>query len=161
MGFREILRRADGDELDLANEDYDRNARRLSRTRRHMVADLVEMRKMRDLSQAQVARAIGIHRSGVSKFEANASTANPTLEVLLRYAHAVGAALDIKVRRIEDPEPISGIELRLTVTVRAWEDRPLPVAHVPRTPPRELTFGPNHLIAPWVDFADHDDLLAK
>ncbi len=88
--------------IDLNAPGYHENARLLSRTRRLLIDRLVDIRRSRGLSQAQVAEAIGIHRSGVCKFEANSATANPTLEVLLRYAHAVGASIDLDVRRFEE-----------------------------------------------------------
>lgn len=104
VGIKGLLGRDSAvSDINLATPEYDANARRLSRTRRKMVAQLVAIREARGLSQSQVAKAIGIHRSGVCKFEADGATANPTLEVLLRYAHAVGASIDVDVHRAEEP----------------------------------------------------------
>ncbi len=67
---------------------------------------LIGIRTKRGISQAQVARAIGIDRSGVSRFEADVETSNPTMDVVLRYAHAIGAMIHMRA------EPVEEFELR-------------------------------------------------
>ncbi|WP_326548044.1 helix-turn-helix transcriptional regulator [Mycolicibacterium sp. ND9-15] len=49
------------------------------------------------MSATHVADLIGVHRSVISKFENQ--TGDPKLSTLLRYAHAVGADLELKVVR--------------------------------------------------------------
>ncbi|MGW8813835.1 helix-turn-helix transcriptional regulator [Gordonia terrae] len=74
---------------------------RLTQARRRLFNDLIGIRERRGFSQAQVAKAIGIHRSGVSKFESDFEGSNPTLEVVLRYAHAVGASITMRAEPVE------------------------------------------------------------
>lgn len=50
---------------------------------------MVRVREQRGYDRSQVADAIGIHKSGVSRFERQEKS--PRLDTLLRYAHAVGA----------------------------------------------------------------------
>lgn len=87
--------------LDLTGDDYIRNAMELTQARRRLFNDLVGIRVQRGISQAKVADAIGINRSGISRFEADIETSNPTVDVVLRYAHAVGAALTLRAEPME------------------------------------------------------------
>ncbi|AQT78300.1 hypothetical protein B1R94_02195 [Mycolicibacterium litorale] len=66
-------------------------------TARELVDDLAAIRRKRRMSQAVVARKIGISQSGVSSFESH--RAEPLLSTLLRYAHAVGADITFEVRQ--------------------------------------------------------------
>ncbi|MEU4598459.1 helix-turn-helix transcriptional regulator [Nocardia sp. NPDC023988] len=106
----------------------------LTQARRRLLLDLIGIRKRRGYSQAQVAEAIGINRSGICRFEADIATSNPTMDVVLRYAHAVGAAVDIEVRMLEDAPspPISRSEVTLFVTTHT-----LPAAATVPTPVAE------------------------
>jgi transcriptional regulator with XRE-family HTH domain len=87
--------------LDLTGDDYIRNAMELTQARRRLFNDLIGIRVQRGISQAKVADAIGINRSGISRFEADIETSNPTVDVVLRYAHAVGAALTLRAEPME------------------------------------------------------------
>lgn len=75
--------------------DASRRATKLTRDLRRVVRDLKAVREARGLSASHVADAIGVHRSVISKFENQ--TGDPKLSTLLRYAHAVGADLELKV----------------------------------------------------------------
>lgn len=68
---------------------------RLSRGGRRLVRDLVRVREQHDLTRSEVADAIGIHKSGVSRFERQEKS--PRLDTLLRYAHSVGADVTFSV----------------------------------------------------------------
>jgi transcriptional regulator with XRE-family HTH domain len=72
-----------------------RRATTMTRDLRRVIRDLKATREARGLSASHVADIIGVHRSVVSKFENQ--TGDPKLSTLLRYAHAVGADLEIKV----------------------------------------------------------------
>ncbi len=78
-----------------AVSDASRRATKLTRDLRRVIRDLKAVREARGLSATQVAAAIGVHRSVISRFENQ--TSDPKLSTLLRYAHAVGADLDLKV----------------------------------------------------------------
>ncbi|MFB7876817.1 helix-turn-helix domain-containing protein [Nocardia sp. NPDC056064] len=90
--------------LDLTGDAYVRNAMELTQARRRLFNDLIGIREQRGISQAKVADAIGINRSGISRFEADIETSNPTFDVVLRYAHAVGAALTLRAEPMEARE---------------------------------------------------------
>ncbi|MFD3591478.1 helix-turn-helix domain-containing protein [Nocardia sp. NPDC058640] len=87
--------------MDLTSDDYIRNAMELTQARRRLFNDLIGIRVQRGIPQAKVADAIGINRSGISRFEADIETSNPTFDVVLRYAHAVGAALTLRAEPME------------------------------------------------------------
>lgn len=66
---------------------------------RALLRGLVQIRKERGLSQAQVGALMGITQPSVADFEAHDS--NPTLAKIRRYAHAVQALI---VHRVEVDE---------------------------------------------------------
>jgi transcriptional regulator with XRE-family HTH domain len=70
-------------------------ASKMTRDLRRVIRDLKATREARGLSASHVAEIIGVHRSVISKFENQ--TDDPKLSTLLRYAHAVGADLELKV----------------------------------------------------------------
>jgi transcriptional regulator with XRE-family HTH domain len=78
-----------------AVSDASRRATRLTRDLRRVIRDLKKIRDARGLSASRVADIIGVHRSVISKFENQ--TGDPKLSTLLRYAHAIGADLELAV----------------------------------------------------------------
>lgn len=60
-----------------------------------LVRSLVNVRKLKKYTQAEVAKELGISREAVAQFERHDS--NPTLNTIKRYAIAVGARIDIRV----------------------------------------------------------------
>jgi len=86
--------------IDLLSDDAVDLGVRLTRGRRRLVRDLVRVREQHGYSRTQVADAIGIHKSGVTRFERQES--DPRLSTVLRYAHAVGAEVRM------DVEPVDG-----------------------------------------------------
>ena len=88
--------------VDVFAPEHRKNARRLARTGRQLVRELARIREQRGLSRADVAATMGIHRSGVSRFERGES--DPRLSTILRYAHAAGAVVHIKVEPVEECE---------------------------------------------------------
>ncbi|WP_040511815.1 helix-turn-helix transcriptional regulator [Gordonia soli] len=113
----------DRTELDLATPANDRNARELHRARRLLFKQLIQVRKDRRYSQQEVADAIDINRSGVCRFESERENANPTLDIILRYAHAVGAHISFDVQKMEEVD-------RGFSRVQAWS------GHTPWSAPR-------------------------
>lgn len=87
------------DSIDLSSNEAVELASRLTRGARRLVRDLVRVRDQRGLSRSQLADAIGIHKSGVSRFERQASS--PRLETVLRYAQAVGADIMFSVDPVD------------------------------------------------------------
>ncbi len=59
--------------------------------------ELLALREEKDLTQAQVARLLGISQPAVAKIEAGAS--NLKLATLLKYAEALGAQVKIELIR--------------------------------------------------------------
>lgn len=96
-------------------------AGRLTRSARRMIRDLKRVRMERGMSMSDVADSIGIHKSGVSRFESQEKS--PRLETVLRYAHAVGADIAFAV----DPVGGWGCEDSSVVTrLQAWKRGTLP-----------------------------------
>jgi transcriptional regulator with XRE-family HTH domain len=83
------------DKITPAVTDASRRATKLTRDLRRVIRDLKNIREARGLSASHVADTIGVHRSVISKFENQ--TGDPKLSTLLRYAHAVGADLELAV----------------------------------------------------------------
>ena len=83
-----------------------RRAAKMTRDLRCVIRDLKAAREARGLSASHIAKVIGVHRSVISKFENQ--TDDPRLSTLLRYAHAVGADVELNVvtyAPATDPEP--------------------------------------------------------
>ena len=55
--------------------------------RQKIIAQLVEARLEQGISQAELARRLGIQRSGISRLESG--TQNPTLDMILKIASAL------------------------------------------------------------------------
>lgn len=69
----------------------------LARADRRMRAELIEVRRLNDLTQADVAERMGISQQAVQKFERY--DADPKLSTMRRYANAVGAIVEHTVTR--------------------------------------------------------------
>jgi DNA-binding XRE family transcriptional regulator len=65
-----------------------------SQLSRSLLDSLIEARSRAGLSQAEVARRMGVPQPAVVRLEAG--THSPTLTTLSRYASAIGVALDIR-----------------------------------------------------------------
>lgn len=70
-------------------------AKVLARQDRHMRSDLVRIRRQNDMTQKDVAAALGITPQAVQKMERY--DADPKLSTLRRYANAVGAVVEHRV----------------------------------------------------------------
>lgn len=80
--------------IPVASEES-RRATKMTRDLRRVIRDLKAVREARGLSASHVADLIGVHRSVISKFENQVG--DPKISTLLRYAHAVGADLELTV----------------------------------------------------------------
>lgn len=69
-----------------------------------MLSELVEIRKARGMTQADIASILGTSQQNVSKLESY--DANPRLDTLRTYANAIGAILDIHVRKDTSEETV-------------------------------------------------------
>jgi DNA-binding XRE family transcriptional regulator len=100
---QKILRDVDGD-----RERIDRALRRVreggdpkgveqaaERAASRLLASLIKARTNAGLSQAEVARRIGVPQPAIVRLEAG--THSPTLSTLARYASAIGVELDVRV----------------------------------------------------------------
>ncbi|WP_131809527.1 helix-turn-helix domain-containing protein [Mycolicibacter sinensis] len=63
----------------------------LARSENHLIRELIAVRQRRGLKPADVARAMGVDRSAVTRFESGGT--NPTMATINRYAEAVGAMI--------------------------------------------------------------------
>ena len=68
--------------------------------KKQVVEQYKEMRKEKKLSQEQVAAAAGMARPDISRFESGRY--NPSLELMVRYAHALGCELKIELVPAEE-----------------------------------------------------------
>lgn len=71
------------------------NAYDLARSQRTMLEDLIELREASGKTQSEIADQLGRNRSTVCRFESMES--DPRLSTVFRYAHAVGAMIEIEV----------------------------------------------------------------
>lgn len=67
--------------------------------KKQVVGQYKEMRKEKKLSQEQVAAAAGMARPDISRFESGRY--NPSLELMVRYAHALGCELKVELVSID------------------------------------------------------------
>ena len=65
----------------------------------NVAQDLVRLRESRGLSQAQVARRVGVTRSAITQLE-SARPDNIELRTLVRVAAALGAHVDVSIRPV-------------------------------------------------------------
>lgn len=85
----------------------------LAREDRKMRAELVRLRREQNLSQAAIAKQLGVSQQAIYKLERY--DADPKLSTLRRYANAVGAIIEHNVT------PDLGQSLSLAQTTR-WEN---------------------------------------
>ena len=64
-------------------------------TRKSVVEQYVQCRKMQGLTQAELAKKAGIPRSNITRFESG--NYNPSLELLVRIAAALGMTLQMQL----------------------------------------------------------------
>ena len=80
----------------------------LAQAERGLVEELIELRKQADLSATEVAKRINRHKSSISKFEARKT--DPQMSTVLRYAHAIGAMVEIRVLPFSEWEEAKGVQ---------------------------------------------------
>lgn len=64
-------------------------------TRRSVIEQYVQCRKMQGITQAELAKRAGIPRSNITRFESG--NYNPSLEQLVRIAAALGMKLQVQL----------------------------------------------------------------
>lgn len=64
-------------------------------TRQSIVEQYVQCRKMQGLTQAELAKKAGVPRSNITRFESGSY--NPSLELLVRIAAALGMTLQMRL----------------------------------------------------------------
>ena len=69
--------------------------------RQKIIAQLVETRLEQGISQAELARRLGIQRSGINRLESG--TQNPTLDMILKIASALGKDVSLVLSDKESP----------------------------------------------------------
>lgn len=80
------------------------------RKRQKIISQLVEARLEKGISQAELARRLGVQRSGINRLESG--TQNPTLDMILKVASALGK--DVSLELSDQEEPMNNIySLRL------------------------------------------------
>ena len=68
--------------------------------KKQVVEQYKTIRKEKKLSQEQVAAAAGMARPDISRFESGRY--NPSLELMVRYAHTLGCELKIELVPVEE-----------------------------------------------------------
>ena len=68
-------------------------------TRQFVIEQYVQCRKMQGITQAELARRTGIPRSNITRFESG--NYNPSLELLVRIAAALGMSLQMRLTEKE------------------------------------------------------------
>ena len=71
------------------------------RKRQKIISQLVEVRLEQGISQAELARRLGIQRSGINRLESG--TQNPTLDMILKIASALGKDVSLELNDKEEP----------------------------------------------------------
>lgn len=89
-----------GQKIDLSSDESLELGISLTRAGRRLIRDLVRARQQCGFTSKQLADAIGIHKSGITRFEQQDTS--PRLDTVLRYAQAVNANVNFSV------EPVSG-----------------------------------------------------
>lgn len=69
--------------------------------RKKLIAQLVEARIEQGISQTELARRLGIHRSGICRLESE--TQNPTLDMIIKIASALDKDISLKLSDKETP----------------------------------------------------------
>lgn len=109
-------------------------AKSLTAAQRRLMDQLVSLREKHGLSQAEVARRMGVHQSTVARIEAYDS--NPTFSTLRRYAMAIEVRLRLEAYTDDgsdyapsEPSSAAGTAATqphmlgdLSMTVRNWSD---------------------------------------
>lgn len=103
MTFQELEARLAADQEYLAAE-------RELRPELNLANDLVTLRVEQGWTQTDLARAVGTNQANVSRLEG--ALANPTFRFLKKVASALGAELDVRLRR---PDDVPGTETMETV----------------------------------------------
>jgi transcriptional regulator with XRE-family HTH domain len=75
----------------------------LARSENHLIRQLIEARKCRNIKPAELARRMDVGRSVVTRFEAGGT--NPTMATINRYAEAVGVVIRYSVSEPGDAPP--------------------------------------------------------
>ncbi len=70
--------------------------------RQKIIAQLVEARLEKGISQAELARRLGVKRSGINRLESGLQ--NPTLDMILKIAAALGKDISLELNDIKGPE---------------------------------------------------------
>lgn len=84
----------DKDDLELLIEVEQR------KVRAELVEQYIQCRKERNLTQADIAKALGVKRPNITRFENG--TYNPTLDMLVKIAACMGKDLEIRLVDKED-----------------------------------------------------------
>lgn len=82
--------------LDLSGDAHVRIAIQLTQARRRVFGELIAIRIRRGITPEQVAEAIGVRTRRVRRFETSGGH-EAAFDFVLRYAHAVGATIDMHV----------------------------------------------------------------
>jgi len=105
MGWVETLERQDADFKRRVEEEL---------ATMHLEQQLVVLREGRGLSQAQLARVLGVSQQAIAKVESGEAK-NLGLKTLVKHVLALGGRLEIAVRA-----PGSALNESLTVMLRAY-----------------------------------------
>ncbi len=83
--------------------------------RKQIIDQIVVARTEKGITQSQLAETLGTHRSNISRLERGEH--NPSLDMLLKIASALGVDLNIQTNKTEKPLPGDAYELRIYDTI--------------------------------------------
>jgi hypothetical protein len=95
--FRELRKAIDDDPALLAQVEQER----IEALREHVEYTLAEVRKVRDVTQVELAHRLGMNQPGVSRIE---HQENVLIETLREYVEALGGRLELAAVFGEDDE---------------------------------------------------------
>lgn len=90
--------------IDLTTPGRVRLAMELTTERRNLFRDLALIRQFTSYSRDDIAKVMGVRARRVKRFEQNPESYNPTVDFVLRYAHAIGARITMTAAMPQEAE---------------------------------------------------------
>jgi len=102
----------------------------------NLADDVVTLRVEVGWSQAELATQVGTNQANISRLES--ALANPTLKFLKRVARALGAELDVRLRRSDDSPGTDSMGRFITDLTAVTEERGWAMDWQAYAPPRSI-----------------------
>lgn len=69
--------------------------------KKHIIEQYINIRKQKNMTQAELAERVGISRTNITRFESG--NCNPTLEMMIRIATALDRTVEINLMKVKEP----------------------------------------------------------